>query len=188
MGFLGLLIPPQYRLAIEIAVLVIYTGATVHITSTFINNKWEAKQAEQVRDAAILKTKLETEASNLKDALFNTTQQHEADKNEAVQKINNLEHDLRQRAATNGLRDPGRLQRRSCQTPTPAVPGVPSQPADGGSEEEHPELSGRLSEFLLRKFSDASQVVVGREQCRDDFTSMIDQVNAYADRVEGLKK
>lgn len=187
MGFFGLLIPPQYRLAIEIGILVIYTGTTIHLTAKYVNNAWEAEQAHQIKEASILKSKMETEASNLKDALFNATQQHEADKNEAVKKITDLEHDLRDRIATNGLRDPGRLQRRSCQTATPAVSGVPAQSADTGGEEEHPELSRELSDFLLRQFTSAQTVVVDREQCRDDFTSVIDQVNAYADKIENIQ-
>ena len=184
MGFFGLLIPPQYRLAIEITILVIYTGTTVHLTAKYINNSWEAKQAEQIKAASILKTKLDSQVSDLKDNLAEAAQQNEVTKNEALEKISTLERSLRDTINTRGLRDPGRLQRCSSQTDTSSKTGVPSE----SGQDEHPQLSAGLSEFLLREFTAAQTVTVDREQCYDDYASTIDQVNAYADKVEGAKK
>ena len=184
MGFFGLLIPPQYRLAIEIGILVLYTGTTVHLTSKYINNAWEAKQAEQIKTASILKSKLETEVSNLKDNLAESAQQIEAHKRESLQKIDTLESTLRSTIATRGLRDPGRLQRRSCPSDTTGQGRVSTE----SGQDEHPELSAGLSEFLLREFNAADKVAADREECYDRYEAIIDQVNAYADKVANIKR
>ena len=184
MSFLGLLIPPQYKLAIEIAILLAYTGATVHVTYKYVNNTWLAEQAEQVREASILKSKLEAENALLKDALTQSSQQVEVTRRESLKKIDDLESSLRNTVATRGLRDPGRLQRRSCQTDTPNQTSVP----ETAGQEEHPELSAGLTDFLLRKFNAADKVVVDREECYDKYEADIEAINAYADKVEGIGK
>jgi hypothetical protein len=184
MSFLGLLIPPQYKLAIEIAVLLAYTGATVNITYKYVNDTWRAEQAEQIKAASVLKDQLNAANSKLQETLAESTQQVEVTRRESLQKIDTLESSLRTAIANRGLRDPGRLQRRSCQTDTANQTGV----SETAGQEEHPELSAGLTEFLLRKFTDADKVVVDREECYNKYEADIDAVNAYADQVEGLHK